>query len=178
MIFKDLLEQCSAKDIVQKIMATSSVDDDEQASVSQTYLTFIGRLMGIEPVDTGCLLLGVLHLEEGKEHTDALVYRKADLTGISDDLTTLGQEKWKNICETAALPENRAFELASWKEILGYELIPDNVSDSDPVELAAVTVYKMTFLGFTEEEVETEKQKMAEALSEEAGDTSITETPA
>lgn len=57
MIFKDLLEQCSAKDIVQKIMAVSSVDDDEQASVSQTYLTFIGRLMGIEPVDTGRLLL-------------------------------------------------------------------------------------------------------------------------
>lgn len=178
MIFKDLLEQCSAKDIVQKIMAVSSVDDDEQASVSQTYLTFIGRLMGIEPVDTGRLLLGALHLEDGKEHTEALVYRKMDLIGISDNLTVLSQEKLRNICETAALPESCAFELASWEKILGYELIPDNVSDSGPVELAAVTVYKMTVFGFTEEEVETEKQKMAEVLSEEASDASITETPA
>ena len=98
--------------------------------------------MGIEPVDTGRLLLGALHLEEGKEHTEVLVYRKADLTGISDDLAALDQEKRKNICETSALPENCAFELASWEEILGYELIPDNVSHSNPVELAAVTVYK------------------------------------
>lgn len=122
------------------------------------------------------IAIGALHLEEGKEHTEVLVYRKADLTGISDDLTALDQEKRKNICETAVLPENCAFEFASWEEILGYELIPDNVSNSNPVELAAVTVYKMTALGFTEEEVEAEKQKMAEALSEEAGDASRTES--
>ena len=41
------------------------------------------------------IAIGALHLEEGKEHTEVLVYRKADLTGISDDLTALDQEKRK-----------------------------------------------------------------------------------
>ena len=173
MIIKDLLERCPEEQIVSAVLDLSSVDQAERNSVAQSYRAFLERLRQIQPLDTRHILLAVSPVDDDKETLDVPVYRKEDWKGLRFDrlqqlenLDVLSLEELQKEMKSLSLPEGYAFELSPWEEILGYELNTENAGEIGFARLAASVIYEMTFFGFTEEEVEAERQKLQEAIEE------------
>ena len=173
MIIKDLLEQCPEEQIVSAVLELCDVDRGEQDSVAQSYFAFLKRLQRIQPLDTGHILLAVSFIDDGKETLDVPVYRKEELRVIRFDrlhqlanLDKLSLEELQKERQSLSLPDGYAFEFSPWEEVLGYELNIKNAEEIGSSRLAATVIYEMTFCGFTEEEVESERQKLQDAIEE------------
>lgn len=173
MIVKDLLTKDQTDRIVSAALDLCSVDEEERSEVAQSYTAFIERLESIRPVETGHLLLGLPLLDDGKKILDVPLYRTADVKNIHFDklaqvenLSALSLDELEEMRQSLSLPEAYAFELSPWEEVLGYGLCAENVADVGAVRLAAEIIYEMTFFGFTEEEVEAERQKLQESIEE------------
>ena len=55
---------------------------------------------------------------------------------------------------------------ASWAEWLGMRLAPETISTATPGQIAALSLFEMTFFGFTEDMREQENQKLMESAEE------------
>ena len=87
----------------------------------------------------------------------------------STRLETLTNYLWRSFKkerQNLSLPDGYAFEFSPWEEVLGYELNIENAEEIGLPRLAAAVIYEMTFCGFTDEEVEAERQKLREAIEE------------
>jgi hypothetical protein len=138
-------------------------------------MEFIQRLKAIQPVDTEHLILGYYHVDEGDEHLETLLYRKADVELFDpnselahiDDVSDLSDDEIERLSQLRPIPDSYAYELSPWYEILGYEVCEDNVQEIGPAKLAAAVIYEMTFFGYTEADVDRERKKLDEAIAEE-----------
>ena len=173
MIIKDLLEQCPEEQVISAVLDLCGVDQTERDSVAQSYRAFLERLQQIQPLDTGHILLAVSFIDDGKERLDVPVYRKEQMEAIRFDrlckLVNLGKlslEELQKERQSLSLPDGYAFEFSPWEEVLGYELNIENAEEIGLPRLAAAVIYEMTFCGFTDEEVEAERQKLREAIEE------------
>jgi hypothetical protein len=122
------------------------------------------------------LLLGGYRLRDGQEIFEIFLICKSEL-GIFDpdaawsridSVDNLSDNEIERLVELAVLPETYGCEFTPWKEILGYEVNPENISAVGSVVFAATVLYKMTFLGFSEEAVDQERQKIHESLIAQA----------
>lgn len=100
MIVKDLLGQCPEKQIVSAVLDLCGADQAERDGVAQNYLAFLEKLRQIQPLETGCPLLGVSFVDKENEVLDVSVYRKkisrrCALTG-SSGLKILMHYPWMN----------------------------------------------------------------------------------
>ena len=148
-------------------------EDMETAIIRLT--KFINDLQEIEPIDTDHLLLGIYYIEEDGEFLDVCLYRKenlaadfntaSELAGV-EDIEGLAEEEIERLAHSNALPQSYAFEFSPWNEILGYEVDECNIWDVGVAEFCVGVLFEMTFLGFTEDVVEQERQKLYEFIQE------------
>ena len=64
------------------------------------------------------------------------------------------------------LPESYAYEFSEWEEILGFEVIEENIKNVGIAKILAYIIYEMTFFGYSRELVDEEVQKLDEAIEE------------
>ena len=79
MIIKDLIELCPVEEIVSEIMLMCGVDESEREGISRNHTAFINNLKKKTPIDTGYVVLGITHMDEGKEYLDASLFEKCEL---------------------------------------------------------------------------------------------------
>ena len=175
---KDLILSHPIGDIANAFIDRLRIKTKHLEKALRRMMDFILTLCDIEPCETGYLLLGIYHFDENGEFLNPCLYVKKDLISEFDSASEIAQ--LKDIAEIDALdvevaerlahirfcPENYGFEFAPWKEILGYELDAHNVQEVGPAALCAEILYEMTFFGFDEDKVETERQKLYETVRE------------
>jgi hypothetical protein len=179
MIVKDLLEQSPEEDTAREFLALYAenppkINASGDKDLLQPYLALIARIKTVAPIETGALLLGGYFIREGEEQFDTVLVEKADLATFDpnaawshiDTVDNLSDEEIDRLVQLPVLPETCAYEFSPWNEVLGYEVNPKNVSAVDSVKFVAAILYRMTFLGFTEEAVDLERQKLQESLVE------------
>jgi hypothetical protein len=174
MIVKDLLEQSPEEDIARELFALCAEEDTDSPAGLQSCLELIARIKAIAPVETDGLLLGNYYTDEGEERFDTVLFHKAELAAFEphpawdrvDTVDELPDEELEQLIPLLALPDTYAYELSPWKEILGYEVNPENVSAVGSPKFAAAVLYEMTFFGITEETIDLERQKLKESLTE------------
>jgi hypothetical protein len=180
MIVKDLLEQCSKEDVARvflDLVAKSSIEPKAPGlDLMPGCLEMIDRITAIAPVaEKGALLLGGYFTQDGKEKPEIFVIYKETLINFDsntawsriESIDNLSDEEIEQFIKLAALPETYTCELTPWNEILGYEVNPENIAAVGSVAFAATILYKMTFLGFSEEDVDQERQKLHESFAEQ-----------
>ena len=148
---------------------------DDRERVLKRLLKFIEDLHQIEPVDSGHLILGIVHVDEDGDFLNPCLYCKeelepgyradSELAGL-EDIEGLSEEEIEWLAHIRDFPASYAFEFSPWNEILGYEIDACNASDVGKAELCAAVIWEMTFFGFDEERVEEERQKLYEATRE------------
>ena len=150
-------------------------DRDARERAIKRLIRFIEGLDGIEPVDSGHLILGIFHVDEDGDFLDPCLYCKeelevgcradSELAGL-EDIEELTEEEIERLAHIRDFPESYAFEFSPRNEILGYEIDARNACDVGAAELCAAVIWEMTFYGFEEAKVEAERQKLDEALRE------------
>ena len=172
---KELLMSLSVERIVSTFAGRLDVPPEDMEMAIIRLTKFINDLREIEPIDTDYLILGICYIEEEGEFLDVCLYRKEDLAAGFDSASELAgiegiegmtEEEIDRLAHSNALPQSYAFEFSPWNEILGYEIDERNARDVGIAEFCAGVLFEMTFLGFTEDVVEQERQKLYEAIRE------------
>ena len=172
---KELILSQPAVDIATALLDRLNVEPAKRDKGIRRITALIDTLRDMEPEATDYMLLGVYHMYEDKEFLDANLYCKselpAELAPLPDILAVKGVDDLTvDETEQAALaiqlPQGYAFELSPWCEVLGYEVDIANEQEVGVAALCAAVLYEMTFFGFDEEVVDTERQKLYDSLHE------------
>lgn len=175
MIVKELLLSCSIQELTLEGLRQEGLPNKELDIAMELCKYVIQQLEGKDPVDTEHILIGVIFSEDGDESLRACLYRKSDfydwtgepeaLSGISS-VTTLPDEKVNVLCRLSVPPDCYAFDFSPWDEVLGYELLEENIADIGAIPLAAAILLEMTFCGCSEAAIAARQQEIDEALNE------------
>lgn len=175
MIVKDLLSQCSIDDVVSEIMRISGVSEEKREKVYAVHDSVFGKLRMIEPVITEYVILGIPYLNDGSRTNDVCLFSKSEIKAeftkscVLDNIKSieaLTNEEIETVLQTFILPDSYGFEFSPWEEVLGYQVAEKNLKELGGVCILARVIYEMTFFGFTEEQVDMERKKLDEALTE------------
>lgn len=170
---KELILSQSAADIAAALLDRLDVEPAKRDKGIHRITALIDSLRGMKPEATDYMLLGVYHMYEDKEFLDANLYCKselpANLAPLPDIFAVKGiDELTVDEIEQAAraiqLPQGYAFELSSWREILGYDVNIANTQEVGVAAFCAAVLYEMTFFGFDEKAVDAERQKLYDSF--------------
>ena len=161
---KDLFAECPVEEIVNYVMETDDKDESERAELTSDYQGLVDGLLKRDPVDTGFVMLGILYGEGGKTEKETCLYNKDELLKTTDrdseigkltfeEVDGLSDEETDRLALVYPVSKNHAYEYAVWDEILGYEVISENVEEFGLIPFVSEIAYKMTYFGFDEEEL-------------------------
>ena len=174
MTFKELLAGADVKEAVRRMRERGLDDDVGENEQTALYEDFAARLLEIEPKPSnGNVLLGRLLKdevinEERSPFVDVSAYEIAEIEegrdvvariadgfgdGDADDLDDL-------IDRGRDLVRGCAFEFSEWKEILGWEVDPENVRECGEAEFVAYVLYEMSFNGVYEEDQQERRDEL------------------
>ncbi len=133
---------------------------------------FVRKLLRMEPVDTGRVILGISRIHGDEVCLEPCLYRKEDLRGWEapgelaglEGIEGLAEEEIQRLAQETRLPDAYGFELSPWEEVLGCEVDPDNVQEVGADALCTGILQEMTFFGFDEETVEKKRQELTDSL--------------
>ena len=172
---KELVMSQSATEIAAALLDKFSNKPENTEQGMKRLLQFIENLCQIEPVDSGHLILGVIHTGEEGEFLDPCLYCKEEITAsFREDselsrlngIEGLSEEEIKRLAQIRDFPSSYAFEFSPWNEILGYEVDMQNACEVGAAALCAAVLWEMTFFGLDEAQVEEERRKLDELLRE------------
>lgn len=176
---KEFIMSLPAADIAEAYADMQEVPPEKRHQAVTRVISFIDETVkGIEPVDTGHLILGIRYMDDDGDYMDAALFRKIDLStqfdpnsplASVDNMESLDDEKIEELSHCHVLPESYAFEFSPWAEILGYEVDVASTLPDGPVPLAVAILWEMTFFGFDESNVDAERDELnrrAEELDE------------
>lgn len=170
---KDLIFSIPTAALADAYVAKQDVPPEKRDQAVERVIAFIESLKDTAPKDTNHLILGIQIVDDDEENgrrefLDAFLFKKDDLVAKFDwdsslsrvtTLEGLTDEQIEEMAHTRIFPDNYAYDLSPWTEILGYEVDPDNALEVGPVPLAATVLWEMTFFGFDEEDVESEREE-------------------
>ena len=170
---KDLIFSIPTAALADAYVAKQEVPPEKHDQAVECVTAFIQSLKDKDPKDTNHLILGIQIVDDDeddsrREFLDACLFKKDDLVAKFDwdsslsrvtTLEHLTDEQIEELAQTRILPDSYAYDLSPWSEILGYEVDPDNAFAVGPVPLATAVLWEMTFFGFDEEDVESEREK-------------------
>ncbi len=164
--FKDILKECSPEEII-KYLDTDSVDE---------YKEVYAKLMDLEPVDTGCVFVGIDYTGCGKTENEVAAYNAEELKealGSSSKLASVSFEEVANLSGEEAgklagvtvLPVAVMYECCPWNEVLGFKVDRENVDSYGVVPFVGDVLFKMTFFSFSEEEIAEIREVIKDTMS-------------
>ena len=171
---KDLLLSCPLAELAEEVCRQEeNLDDPETAAVMCEYV--ILQLEEKEPLDTGHVLIGISFLFDGQEWLDPCLYRKEEFFGWNgepkelseiESVQKLSDAEVESLLGRGSSLTSYGFDFAPWNEILGYELLEENIADIGAIALAAAILEEMTFFGYTEGDAEEQWQEVEERVEE------------
>ena len=179
MIVKDLIFSCNIDDILKASMPFK-MDDITEEDFKLVLKQYIESLKSIEPKTSNGSIVIYSVLEEDSDipYNRSSVFFGCDRTKLEksyhsvqdfkthiQDAITLYEKDADEFQETFYYPELYAFELTPVEEILGYD-VAVKAYDKSPAELAAAIIDEMTFIGYTEEAKEKEKEILSSRAQE------------
>ncbi len=161
---KDLFAECPVEEIVNYIMDIDDKDESEREELTADYSAFVKKLSEREPVDTGYIMLGILYGDGGKAEKETCLYNKKELLENTDrdseigkltfeEVDKLSDEETDRLAVVYPVSKNHAYEYVLWDEILGYEVLSDNIKEFGLIPFVSEIAYKMTYFGFDEDEL-------------------------
>ncbi len=174
---KDLIRECPVESIVDYIVDRDGISEDERAETFSNYSSFVEDILGREPVESDFVMLGILYGDGGKSEKETSLYKKEELLSKTDrdseigklsfeDVDALSDEETDRITLLYPVSKNHAYEYALWDEIIGYEVIRENVEEFGLVPFVSEIIYKMTYFGFDEEELAEIREAVSITMSE------------
>ena len=172
---KELILSQSAADIAAALLDRLDVEPAKRDKGIRRITALINTLRGMKPEATDYMLLGVYHMYDDKGFLDANLYCKselpAELAPLPDVLAVKGideltVDETEQTARAIQLPQGYAFELSSWREILGYDVNIANTQEVGVAAFCAAVLYEMTFFGFDEKTVDAERQKLYDSFRE------------
>lgn len=173
MNIKELMAGQSSEAVAAALADRLDIAPDRREKAIGRIVTWMEGLKTIQPVETGCLLLGIICVNKGKELLEARLYRKENVREYAaapsqlddlEDIQNLDEDELQRLTSAKLLPDSYGFKLSPWAEILGYEVDERNVRDVGGASLCAAVIWEMTFFGLDEQAVEAERQKLDEAF--------------
>ena len=152
--FKDILKECDQEEVI-KYLDTDSVEE---------YREVFARLSELEPVDTGCVFVGIDYTGCGKTDNEVAAYKESELKeSINtsselasvpfDEISGLSGEEAGKLAAITVLPTAVMYECSPWNEVLGFHVDKENVESYGLVPFVGDVLFKMTFFSFSEEEI-------------------------
>lgn len=139
MNIKELITSQPIEEITAALADLLAIAPERREQAMDRLVTWIDGLNAIQPVETGCLLLGIICINNGEEYLEVRLYRKTDLQEyasapseldtLEEDIQCLDEEALQRLASSQLLPEAYGFEFSPWAEILGYEVAECNVRD-------------------------------------------------
>lgn len=173
MNIKELMAGQPSEAVAAALADRLDIAPDRREQAIGRIVTWMEGLKTIQPVETDCLLLGIICVNKDKEFLEPRLYRKQDLREYTaapseldnlENIQNLDEEKLQRLASARLLPDSYGFNLSPWAEILGYEVDERNAQDVGGAALCAAVIWEMTFFGLDEQAVEAERKKLDEAL--------------
>lgn len=179
MIVKDLIFSCDIDDILKASMAFK-MDDITEEDFKLILKKYIESLKSIDPQKGhgSIVVYSVIEEDSNIPYNSSCVFFGGDRTKLEksyhavqdfkthiQDAITLYEKNANEFQETFYCPELYAFELTPVEKILGYD-VAVTAYDKSPAELAATIIDEMTFIGYTEEAKEKEKEILSSRAKE------------
>ena len=101
---------------------------------------------------------------DDQEMTDGAV--RACIRYSGGEPGIVSDEETDRITLLYPVSKNHAYEYALWDEIIGYEVIRENVEEFGLVPFVSEIIYKMTYFGFDEEELAEIREAVSITMSE------------
>lgn len=167
---KELIQSAPRFELIDDSLALMDTPPERTEAAKERFGEFLDRLDGIEPTSTGYVILGVVYAENGRERLEANLYCESELPGLAEIVGALAKfdadGDAERLCHEVSSTKRYAYEYTPWSEILGFRVLRSNARDVGSAKLAAAVLYEMTFFGFNEENVETEREKLDVAIAE------------
>ena len=163
LIFSVPTHELAARHIAQlREMPDTQINDGNLETAIANMSAFIEKLADIEPIETNHIILGIRHLMHDEESLSASLFRKDELLsdfdldseiGALSDTDGLSDDELDRLSHLQPNPQNYAYDLSAWAEILGYEVDKRNIAAIGALDLAEVILWEMTFCGYSEEKI-------------------------
>lgn len=111
----------------------------------------------------------MMSLLKGISYSDAYESVKDAYKEDFDNRTTLEKDNLVQIVmdnNKGILPDSYAYEFNRWNEILGYEVIEDNIKEYGIPKVLAYIINEMTFFGYDRESVDCEAEQLEKTIEE------------
>ena len=163
LIFSVPTHELAARHIAQlREMPDTQINDGNLEAGIANMSAVIEKLADIEPIETNHIILGIRHLMHDEESLSASLFRKDELLsdfdldseiGALSDTDGLSDDELDRLSHLQPNPQNYAYDLSAWAEILGYEVDKRNIAAIGALDLAEVILWEMTFCGYSEEKI-------------------------
>lgn len=172
---KSLIMSQPAADIADTLVDRLGIEPARRDRAIERIMALIDGLRDLTPEASDDLLLGIHYVDEEREYLQANLYRKDDLPAalvplpdllMEKSIAELTDDEVERAASAIKLPQSYGFELSPWREVLGYEVDASNVREVGAAAFCAAVLYEMTFFGFDEKVIDTERQKLDDAIRE------------
>lgn len=167
---KELIQSAPQFELIDDFLSIMDIPPERTEAAKERFGEFLDRFDGIEPTSTGYVILGVVYVENGRERLEANLYCESELPGFAEIVGALAKfdadGDAERLCHEVSSAKRYAYEYTPWSEILGFRVLRSNARDVGFAKLAAAVLYEMTFFGFSEKNVEAEREKLDAAIAE------------
>ncbi|MFI3326567.1 MAG: DUF6557 family protein [Clostridia bacterium] len=173
MIFKDLLMQASVEEVVNSITKRFEIDETKYCQVLDKHNKLFEILYELEPINTNNIIVCSTCESFDESFISESIY---DLDEIKNNdeiekelkrLENIGIDEIQKIIGITKLPQGFSMMYVPWEEILGYQVSEKNIADIGKADFVATIIYEMTFFGFTQEELNAEREKLEKIIEEQ-----------
>ncbi len=148
-------------------------ENDKYERVLKSCTSVLSELLALEavPVDDKLLCVSLIDEFDETKRNDFLLYDKEVLSGkftapskLNEvvDIDSLSLAELDFFLGKFEFPQSYAQDFIPWEEILGYNLIDENVSDYGGTIVAAEILYEITLWGFSNSAVKNKGKELAD----------------
>ena len=165
--FKDLLGQCPSEEVISYILG----DNPEQEEVN-AYKAFFEEVATIEPLSNDSVLIGVTLEDEA----DVLLFNKTQLKSEvienkdildldADIINKMSGNDALAFLEEKIMPRDAAYQYESWEDILGFEVVDENIDKFGLIKFVGTVVAAMTYFATSKSEVDEVRKLFNDTLA-------------
>lgn len=179
MILKEILKEYDPVKVSKNWEPRFTCDGSEYDvnEAAEDIKEFCEKLMNIEAKKSEYIILALPYYDEGISRVSSYMFQKDELRdslsdysglifpNLEDNLTDEELEKYLDAVN-AWMPESYGYDFMDWDEVLGSEVLYDNIERMGKDDFIADVLFEMSFNGMTEERQKERLEQLEEALRE------------
>lgn len=173
MTFKELLSKTDADKVVREWLGICCVDEDDASTVSESYMCFIQMLLSVDAAKTGkalfCCAMADKEFNVVAYNTHDLLLWAEQASPVllrTKNLDVLSEEEMCRILASTQPPDAFSVDLAPRAEVLGCEVMSQNVQGLGADVFCAAVLCDITNFGFEEDALEKARAALSDLLAD------------